>query len=434
MTLRYSDNKVKQTYNLLELHKENEGETGIDTIMGGKFIQFYIHEEKIRMIRFASAADAKEVYMAFQRLLPLLSKEKSFSSLNFEESIHFINSWLSNWSESPQSVRLKTSQNGMTVITGRMGQSFSFNLFDLKGGEEQSGHSGGIETISCNPKAHAPLAWINFYTTSGKDAFIRLRCNTPETELLKIREAFIHLKSLCTPSKNKNPSNAEAVHFISRHSIITTTNEVLMASIRPIDKKDQGDTTFTISSFGEGWLDKDSLPTGTWKFYAGRDTGKEYLFKTGDYTRTRHEMFVVLNIDSSDLQKHYGRSFRDLQEGQVPVIPFVKSNDWHYYHANGQLWKKVSYKNIQIPVNTGIVMQDAEKPGATMLIIELKSGPDEWIESPVVEYDANGRLYKKLKYRQSGEVAQKTIYGENGKIIKDESSKPFENQVLSTNY
>ena len=434
MTLRYSDNKVKQTYNLLELHKEKEGQTGIDTVMGGKFIQFHIHEEKIRMIRFASAADAREVYSAFLRLLPLLSKEKSVSSLNFEESIHYINRWLSNWSESPQSVRLNTSQNGMAIITGKTGQNFSFNLFDLKGDGDHSDHTGGIETISCNPKDHAPLAWINFYTVSGKEAFIRLRCKTPESELGKIREAFIHLRSLCTVSNTKNQHKAVATHFVSRHSNIITINEVLKASIRPMDKKDEGDTTITINSFGEGWLDTDSLPIGSWKFYAKSKSGKEYLFKTGDYIRTTPEMFVVLNIDSADLQNQYRRSFRELQEGQVSDIPFVKSNEWNYYHDNGQLWKKVNYKQENIPVNMGIVMQDAENTASTVLVIELKSEPDAWIEGQVVEYDANGRLYKKLHYRQSGEVAQKTMYGENGKVIKNESSKPFESQVLSTNF
>jgi hypothetical protein len=434
MTLRYSDNKLKQTYNLLDLYKEKEGETGIDTVMGGKFVQFYVHSEKIRMIRFASAKDAGEVYAAFLRLLPLLSGQKTTSSLNFQESITYINNWLSIWSENPHTVRLKASQNGMAIITGREGQSFSFNLFDLKGGGDTEAGNNGIETISCNPKDHAPLAWINFYADSRKEAFIRLRCNTPKSELDKIREAFIHLRSRCNPSNNQIQPPAGASHFVSRKAIFTTNNELLLTSIRPVDKMDKGDTTISILSYGEGWLDKDSLPVGQWNFYTSTKESREYLFKSGTYQRTNPEMFEVNNIDSADLKNNYGMEFRQLQELQSEHVPFIKSNEWRYYHTNGQLWKKLDYLQKQIPVNTSIVMQDPENSETTLLTIASKSDPDEWIKGEVREYDQEGRLYKKLQYRQSGEVAQKTIYGETGKIIRNETSRPFESQVLSTNY
>src|SRR5688500_1748751 len=44
ITLFYSDKKPQQTFNLFELYQEEEGAIGIDTIMSGKFIQFYVNE------------------------------------------------------------------------------------------------------------------------------------------------------------------------------------------------------------------------------------------------------------------------------------------------------------------------------------------------------------------------------------------------------
>src|SRR5687767_6772271 len=60
ITLSYPDKQPPQTFNLFELYQEEEGAIGIDTIMSGKFIQFYVNENRIRLIRFATAADAAE--------------------------------------------------------------------------------------------------------------------------------------------------------------------------------------------------------------------------------------------------------------------------------------------------------------------------------------------------------------------------------------
>ncbi len=155
---------------------------------------------------------------------------------------------------------------------------------------------------------------------------------------------------------------------------------MLTGSIRAIDKKDEGDSTLSIYSNGEGWLDKDSLPVGEWKFYATQNGGKEYLFKSGSYQPTTASMFEVINIDSSDLAKNYGLSFYRLQENQLQIIPFIKANQWNYFHANGKIWKSVNFKMSQVPIIISIVMDDLDDQSSTRLVIQLKEELDEWIK------------------------------------------------------
>ena len=192
ITLSYSDDKPNQTFNVFQLYEEDVDSNGIDTIMGGKFIQFYINEERIRLIRFATAADASEVYSALLSLYPLLNaEEKMFSDLNFNQTLDVINIRLTKWSEDGD-VKLNALQNGDVVIANIRNQTFRFNFFDL----DNDHH--GIETEVCDVRRHAPRAWINFQKGYNTKAFIRLKCSTPEAELKIMRGAFLHLKSLCS--------------------------------------------------------------------------------------------------------------------------------------------------------------------------------------------------------------------------------------------
>jgi len=435
ITISYSDNKLKQTFNLFELYKEEEGATGIDTILGGKFIQFYVSPEKIRMIRFATPADAKDVYIALLRLLSLCKREsKMFSDLNFAQTLELINIRLIKWAEKSNIVTVTAQQNGNVVISNKHGQSFLFNLFDLTHKEYNNKDDEGIETVNCDTNAHAPLAWINFNKARGNVAFIRLDCHAPKEELEIIRYAFLHLRSLCTKDDVFIKPPSGAIYFVSRNAVLKTENEMLVTSIRSIDKKDEGDTTLSVSSNAEGWLDKDSLPIGKWNFYAKNKLAKEYLFKSGTYQRTKAEMFKVINIDSADLAKNYHLSFSYLQQNQAKTIPFIKTNEWNYYHANSGLWKTVIYKIRQIPLIANILMQEPEYNASAKLTIQLKGDLDEWIKGDVKEFDEEGKMYKKLEYDGSGELYRKTLYNKNGKAIKTETAKPYENEVLPNNY
>lgn len=255
VTLHYSGKKPPQTFNLLKLYREMNKGMGMDTIMNGKYIQFYINSHKISLIRFATAGDARETYIALQKLFFLCE----------------------------------------------------------------------IETFKFNDRP------------------------------------------------------AAAKYFISRNSVIKTENETLLNSIRCIDKKDVGDTAISISSRGEGWLDKDSLPIGPWNFYARDGQDKEYLFKSGIYSHTVPAMFEVKNIDSSELSDRYHLSFCTLQEDQVKRIPFIKAYNWNYYHPDGKVWKSVNYQVSLIPIFTSIIMTGSENYPSFTLAVQLKENPDEWI-------------------------------------------------------
>jgi len=378
-TLYYSDKRGKNIFNLFELYKENQWETGIDTILKGKFVQFFISEKRARLIRFATAQDAKEVYQAFSQLIkPGKNEKKMFSDLNFAQTVDVINIRLSKWTEKGNHIKVIAFADGTVTIVNKSNQFFRFNLFELIPPDNDKWW--GIETISCDPRSHAPIAWINFNTLRGTAAFLRLQCSTPEPELHIIRNAFLHLRSLCKNSNSSYTRPNESIYFVNRNAVINTNNKMLALSIRSIDKKDEEDTTLSINSNGEGWLDKDSLPVGEWKFYATDNGGKEYLFKSGIYEHTNPDMFEVKGIDSSDFAKNYHLSFRNLQVRQVQIIPFVKSGKWNYYHSNASLWKTVYYINNKIPITIGIVLVDPEKNDPTRLIVELKDRLDEWAD------------------------------------------------------
>ena len=130
ITLSYSDDKPNQTFNIFRLYKADENAKGIDTIMGGKFIQFYINEEKIRMIRFATAEDAEQVYAALMHLYEVCSEEvKMFTDLNFKQTIDVVNIRLAKWSEDGD-LTLNALQTGDVKITNKHKQSFRINFFE----------------------------------------------------------------------------------------------------------------------------------------------------------------------------------------------------------------------------------------------------------------------------------------------------------------
>ena len=436
IALSYSDNKPKETFNLFELYKESDEATGIDTIMGGKFIQFYVNVKKARLIRFATAVDAREVYAALLRLFTLCKSEtKMFSDLNFAQTLEVINNGVAKWSG--KGIAVSAWENGDIRISNNLNTYFGFNFFDLAGSSHNNRNDeNGIEIVSCDVKGHAPLAWINFYTARGKTAFIRLNCYIPAVELAMIRGAFLHLGSLCIKRDAfKNPS-AGAIHFVGRNTLLKPGNEMLATSIRAADKKDEGDTTITIISNGEGWLDIDSLPIGKWDFYTKNKLEKEYLFKSGNYQLTKARLFEVKNIDSTELAKNYQLTFTSLQQGQVKRIPFIKSGEWNYYHPNGKLWKTVNYQNENIPVHTEIVetpLNGSNTETSTGLIIIWNDKPDEWINSEVSEYDELGNLLKKLQY-DDGDLYRKVLYDKHGTVIKTETVKRYEKNVLPNNY
>lgn len=377
--LSYSDKSTQHHFNLFKLYKEEQSKTGIDTIIGGKFIQFYVNEQKARLIRFATVEDAKEVYNALLQLIEFSKIEAKISgSLNFKQTVDEINTRLGKWAEKGNLVSVSALNNGSIDIVNRFDQHFKFNLFDLS--DVPDDKMNGILLSPCDLISHAPLAWINFVKAGETVAYIRLSCKTPRTELEIIKSAFLQLKLLSVKTDILINRTADAAYFIPRNAILNTENKMLVNSIRSIDFKDYANPATSIKSSGEGWVDKDSLPIGKWNFYAKTITGNEYLFKSGLYQRTKPEMFTVMDIDSADLTKNYHLTFYNLQQQQVQTISFVKVKAWEYYHADGKFWKKVYYKHNEIPLSTSIVIMDSENIEQTRLVINLKERMDEWEE------------------------------------------------------
>lgn len=160
--------------------------------------------------------------------------------------------------------------------------------------------------------------------------------------------------------------------FVFRNDTIRTENEFLLNSIRPEDKKDTGN----IHSKGEGWLDRDSIPCGPWKFYAKDSAGREYLFKSGFYKRTRAELFVIKNMDENGSVTPYKLSLCTLQQDQVARTPFIKSGKWNYYQPNGTLWKTLEYQDENLPIEVYLIM-DKDNPNIVRPAVSINE-TDEW--------------------------------------------------------
>lgn len=376
IALSYSDKSPKQHFNLFELYKDENATAGIDTILNGKFIQFNVNENKARLIRFATVKDASDVYNVLLQLILSRDPADTFSdSLFFLQAVDDINTRLAQWAERGNRVRVSALKDGSVDIVNKFDQHLKFNLFELD--SDPADTMNGIVIDPCNPASHAPLTWVNFLKAGETVAFIRLKCNTPKTELTLIRSAFLRLRLLCIKTSSLSDRPPGAAYFIPRNSLLNSGNKMLAESIRSIDIAGDSRVPVPVNSSGEGWLDKDSLPIGQWYFYAKNSTGKEYLFKTGLYQITTPEMFEVTDIDSVELA-NFHLSFLSLQKQQAQAIPFVKVKAWKYYHPDGTIWKKVNFKHRQIPVNTSIVIMDLENTEQTRLVINLKERLDEW--------------------------------------------------------
>jgi hypothetical protein len=204
-TFSYSDKSPDYNFNLFQLYKEEQSKTGIDTILKGRVIQFSETEQRARLIKFATADDAAEVYEAFLQLINIGKAEnKMFSDLNFKQTIDVINTRLSKWTEKPNLVRLTAEENGNILLTNGK-HRFNFNLFELI--SSSSERNEGIEIRPCDPLEHAPSSWMYFNSYAKSLAFIRFTCLTPEAELDIIKGAFIHLKSLCKKVTYYNKSS-----------------------------------------------------------------------------------------------------------------------------------------------------------------------------------------------------------------------------------
>ena len=121
----------------------------------------------------------------------------------FIKAVDAINVKLEKWAERGASVYITAKPNGDISFINQTKQSLSFNLFDLAINNDNNTNSkSGMQLVPFDKKAHAPLAWIKFYTPERQAAFIRLDCNTPVSELELIRNAFLYLKSLCIKKGN----------------------------------------------------------------------------------------------------------------------------------------------------------------------------------------------------------------------------------------
>lgn len=119
----------------------------------------------------------------------------------FVKVVDAINVKLEKWAEGGSSVSITAKTNGDISIVNKRNQSLSFNLFDLVITDDNNKkNNSGIEAVPCDKRAHAPLAWIKFFTSQRQVAFIRLDCNTPLSELENLYNLFLHLKSLCKES------------------------------------------------------------------------------------------------------------------------------------------------------------------------------------------------------------------------------------------
>lgn len=430
----YSSRKGPLAFNLFDLYSEGS-DKGIQAGDGNsRLLLFNLNPEKTKTIRFSTHEEAKKMEAAFNRLLQLCARSAAYSTgINFQQTLDSINTHLGKWTQNH--AQLSAEKNGDVVISSKGDQVFSFNLFELS---QPAGNRAvdpfGMEAVRCNKKAAAAQAWLNFHTTTKPLAFLKFNC-IPDADLQNIHHLFLQLRSLCTPvSLATKP--AGAFYFVNHRSVVHSTNNMLLNSIRSADKKDVGDTTILIASAGEGWLDKDSLPIGEWQFFATDAKGREYLFKKGFYNRTTPDLFEVLNSDSNWLLKNHQISFASLKENHAVQIPFIKSGNWNYYHPNGRLWKTVSFQSKQVPVYLDIMISTdplGNETGST-IVSRGKDDSDEWISRDVKEYDQNGILFKKLEYYSFSEVLKKTVYGPNGEIIREEKAKPYESIVKPENY
>jgi hypothetical protein len=235
----------------------------------------------------------------------------------------------------------------------------SFNLFNLLKSAEAP---LGIEL-------YQDTKFIQFHVSEERTRLISF---STHEEAREVYNAFIHLIAM---AENKS---TEAIFFLSRYAELKTSNPLLASSLRAEDKSELSGKEIIIESKGEGWLDKDSLPVGKWKFYARDEKQKEYLFKEGIYLKTNPGMFEVQGIDSAELNDNYHLSMQSLQEYRSKEIPFVKSGSWTYYQPDGKPAKTMDFISQRIPVSVSIMMEDPSSNKSTKLAIAINEKADEW--------------------------------------------------------
>lgn len=305
------------------------------------------------------------------------AEKKMFSDLNFKETVDAINIKIAKWTEKSNSVKLKATEDGNILLTNDKQLRFYFNIFELK--SSSNARNEGIEIRPCDSRTHAPSSLMSFMSNDKSLAFIRFTCSTPAIELEIIKRAFLNLKNLCKRVNYK--PNEEAKFFVGRYATIKTNSLLLKESIRAVEQKPKGDTITFIESNGEGWLDKDSIPTGNWKFYATNSLGKEYLFKTGDYEITVPSMFEITGIDIEEIEERFKISVSFLKQRHLEIIPFIKTGTWNYYHESNIIWKTVEFKNVSIPIELREMINDMENPQNTSLMVGVKDDKmDEWVD------------------------------------------------------
>ena len=244
--------------------------------------------------------------------------------------------------------------------------------------------------------------------------------------MIKIALLFLSFYAVSINSYSQEDSlqkPAQGVYFIKKHDRIKTTNYALFNSIRSIEKKDVGDTTYKINNYGEGWLDKDSVPVGYWRFYA-LENGEEYLFKEGNYERTSSRNFIY-GRGNPDIAEKWHYTFEDIAQNYSELNTFIKRGDWKYYHLNGRLWKQINYQSSGIPLDYYL----HEKNNGLQFSFKANlPNEDEWFEGKVAEYDDQGNLFKEVYYDWYNIAKGKRIY----RLVKKVGD--WRNPISATNY
>lgn len=234
---------------------------------------------------------------------------------------------------------------------------------------------------------------------------------------------FIIFCATVNSQAQKNQVQAKpdsGIYFVSRHTLIDSTNYRLYTSLRPSEKKDINHNSVIIKSNGEGWLNRDSIPIGEWVFYAHDEFNKEYVLKSGNYRTIDEQMFRFKDEDYESIDE-YGFSLGSLLEYLSGCFNFIKSGKWNYYHPNEKLWKEVNFKFYDLYINLHFVKTRGEtvNESVSKIVIDEKEDFDEWPKEKIEEYDSDGFLYKKLFFSPEGKIILKQIFDKKGRRIEE---------------
>ncbi|MFL5772964.1 MAG: hypothetical protein ACJ75F_07395 [Flavisolibacter sp.] len=288
----------------------------------------------------------------------------------------------------------------------------SFKLHELY---KETNSSSGVELYEDN-------RFIQFHLTEERTRIISFGSYAVA---LKVYEAFLQLLS---PDVSATGSH---MYFISKTAQLSSSNEQLLKVIRCTDKMDAGDSTIRINSRGEGWVDKDSVPIGHWKFYATNNKGKEYLFKEGEYMKTDSSVFMIIGVDTDEVKQRYHMNLDELKKDYVSTVPFMKTLEWKYYHDNGNEWKKVFYKFDLVPLELAESMDPSTEKNS--LVVKMPETFDEYITGEVAEFNKKGICFKKLEYDELGFLMTKTLISPNGSVTRKETAEAYGPVLLPNN-